>query len=186
MAKNRRFMLFGMGSRRRKLLYVEGGRLLDALTLETLRTWEPVNEELHAAEYRVILESKNGRRTVIGEDEEGVWLQEAGDRMALTTGCRVRLPRFGWHPYAVCWRHYPYLKWAEAHFYNDPPPEALDEPQPPITREACASEAEYWRLKALAREGVIEAEDMEHRICRPHTWHAAEMFLYLVGEEVAK
>jgi hypothetical protein len=343
----KRFILFGMGSRRRKLLYAEGGRLLDALTLEAIRTWDLVGEEIHAAEYRVALESRDGRRTIIEEDQEGVWLREAGDRIALTTGCQVCLPRFEGHPYSSCLRAlhaellvnlmpvgpvpnlwvyprpwyrdaammlmclkqtgnlplvedwvmglhkvwdrnnngepeadnlgqilfmaslfgahshpvvkkvvaalpayhrdgyvvgktdgaehpvyqtkwlkfglrslcmddpyrippvfdpysalfwmdyrddhvdgqrfsermlalYPYLNWAEAHFHNDSPPEVLTELRPPITREGAGSEAEYWRLNPLAREGIIPAEQIENRICGPHTWHAAEMFLYLI------
>jgi hypothetical protein len=69
---------------------------------------------------------------------------------------------------------YPYLGWAEAHFHGDPPPFA----SPPLSGitswEASASQAEYWRLRA------IDAELAAARMAAPHTWHAAEMFLYLL------
>jgi len=74
---------------------------------------------------------------------------------------------------------YPYLAWAEAHFYDEPPPEPLDELVSPLTWEAQASQAEYWRLKALADAGIITADDTRIQVARPHSWHAAEMFLYL-------
>ena len=75
---------------------------------------------------------------------------------------------------------YPYLHWAEAHFHNDPPPEPLTEIQSPLTREGAGSEAEYWRLGPLANGAIIPAAQAQNRICTPHTWHAAEMFLYLI------
>ena len=70
------------------------------------------------------------------------------------------------------WR-YPYLDWAEAHFLNAPPPMQLARDRFPLTWEASASEANY-----LAMSG-ISWEYPRHRICLPHSWHAAEMFLYL-------
>jgi hypothetical protein len=48
-----------------------------------------------------------------------------------------------------------------------------------MTREGAGSEAEYWRLKPLAEAGIIPAGQADNRMCTPHTWHAAEMFLYL-------
>jgi hypothetical protein len=336
-----------MGAHRRKFVYCKGGRLFDALTLEPVLTWELTREEIQPAEYRVVLESKDGRRTILEEDEEGVWLREAGDRISLTMGSRVCLPRFEHHPYGrwlralhaellvnlmpfgpvpnlwvyprpwyrdsammlMCLKHtgnlhlvedwvmglhkvwdrnnsgqpeadnlgqvlfmislfgahshplvekivkalpdyhrddyivgksdyaehpvyqtkwlkfglralglddpyeiphvfdlygalfwmdyrsqhvdgerfsekalalYPYLNWAEAHFHGAEPPEPLSGLHPPLTREGAASEAEYWRLNPLASEGIIPAEQARDRICTPHTWHAAEMFLYLI------
>jgi hypothetical protein len=76
-------------------------------------------------------------------------------------------------------RLYPYLAWAEAHFYDEPPPEPLGQIVSPLTWEAQASQAEYWRLKALADERAIACDDVTNQIARPHSWHAAEMFLYL-------
>lgn len=66
-----------------------------------------------------------------------------------------------------CWRNerdYPYLAWAEAHTYGDPPPlDLLDDPI--LTWEAKASQAHY--------------PDPREPVARPHSWHAAEAYLYL-------
>jgi hypothetical protein len=74
---------------------------------------------------------------------------------------------------------YPYLAWAEAHFYNDPFPVSLKEIFVPLTYEAKASQAEYWKLKGLSEAGIISSNDVNNLVSRPHGWHAAEMFLYL-------
>jgi hypothetical protein len=102
---------------------------------------------------------------------------------------------------------YPYLTWAEAHFHalaldvcragtcapprlpscragtcappsrcappTCAPPQSLDPHQFPLTWEAHASEADYAGMRLAGPE--YEAE----RLCVPHTWHAAEMWLYL-------
>ena len=345
-----RFMLFGMAPARRKLVYAQSGRLLDAMTLEVIRSWKPAQEHLDPSEYRVELNTDDGALIIIEEDEGGVWLEERGDRAALTKGSRVHLPRFAGHPYApwlralhmellvnlmpfgpvpnlwvyprpwyrdaamvlmclqrtgnlsllepwvmglskvwdrnnssepeadnlgqvlymlslfgthshplvkkildaaaasrrgdhivgrsdhaehpvyqtkwlkfglralgmddpyripsvfdsysaIFWMDYrgdhvdgarfsqrtlalyPYLNWAEAHFYDAAPPEPLGELHAPLTREGSASEAEHWRLNQLAAGGIIPAEQAQNHLCTPHTWHAAEMFLYLIDKE---
>jgi len=66
---------------------------------------------------------------------------------------------------------YPYLAWAEAHFHREAPP-AFDEADHPLTWEGRGSEAEYQRM------AVVSARHVAERQCTPHTWHAAEMFLY--------
>ncbi len=346
---SKRFLLFGMGGARRKLVYCEGGRLLDATTLELIREWDPAGEEIDASEYRVTLRTKDNNEVIVEEDEEGVYLEARGDRTTLARGRRVCLPRFAgnrhaavlralhaellvnimpvgpvpnlwvyprpwyrdaammlmclektgnlglveawvmglhkvWdrnnsgepeadnlgqvlfmlslfgapshqlveevlkalpscerdnyivgktdyneHPvYQTKWlkyglralgmddpyripavvdsysslfwmdyrsQHvegkrfggkqlalYPYLNWAEAHFYNAEPPEFIDLQTPPLTREGAGSEADYWRLRTLARAGVLPGNMVEDRMCCPHTWHAAEIFLYLLEE----
>ena len=72
---------------------------------------------------------------------------------------------------------YPYLAWAEAHFYNSPPPMDLANSGYPMTWEARASQADYEAM------GWIDRAFVDGRICMPHSWHAAEMFLYLVELE---
>lgn len=69
---------------------------------------------------------------------------------------------------------YPYLKWAEAHFYNDAPPSelAVEEGTLPASWEAHATDADYSKLHTL----LPELEML--RSGAPHTWHGAEMFLY--------
>jgi hypothetical protein len=86
MPLNRRtaqFMLFGMGERR-KLLYVPGGCLYDAVTLERIRAWKPRAESLDASEYRVTIVTDEDCQVRILEDEEAVWIEEDGDRAPLT------------------------------------------------------------------------------------------------------
>lgn len=67
---------------------------------------------------------------------------------------------------------WPYLNIAEAHFYNDPIP--LPALTYPLTREAEASEANYWRMSLVGQNYITQ------RLAVPHTWHAAELFLYLL------
>jgi len=69
--------------------------------------------------------------------------------------------------------NYPYLAWAEAHFHGDGPPAPLDTTRYPLTWEAHASEARYEEM------AVVDAEYVARGIAAPHSWHAAEMFLYL-------
>jgi len=73
---------------------------------------------------------------------------------------------------------YPYLAWAEAHFHRWPAPMELagGAGSAPLTWEARASEADYGRM-AAALPAHAEA-----RVSLPHTWHAAEMFLYLIED----
>ncbi len=71
---------------------------------------------------------------------------------------------------------YPYLTWAEAHFFGQTPPWQLAGPSYPLTWEAQASQADY---DGMAR---ISPEFTAAKLCMPHSWHAAEMFLYLLDE----
>lgn len=71
---------------------------------------------------------------------------------------------------------YPYLTWAEAHFFNRKPPMDLTGADYPLTWEAQASEADYSGME------IIDPEFTARKLSMPHTWHAAEMFLYL-GEK---
>lgn len=69
---------------------------------------------------------------------------------------------------------YPYLGWAQAHFYGT----GLGDDTPlnrnaPLTWECEASEAEYGGIRSLSK---IYAD---RKYSAPHTWHAAEAFLYL-------
>jgi hypothetical protein len=69
---------------------------------------------------------------------------------------------------------YPYLGWAEAHFFGDPPSACLTREGWPLTWEADASEARYEGMNRVDRAFTAA------RLATPHTWHAAEMFLYLI------
>lgn len=69
---------------------------------------------------------------------------------------------------------YPYLAWAEAHFHGwEPPMQLAGDGTGLLTWEAEASEADY--------EGMAVADPalVARKVCVPHSWHAAEMFLYL-------
>ncbi|MEW6354708.1 MAG: hypothetical protein AB1696_00140 [Planctomycetota bacterium] len=68
---------------------------------------------------------------------------------------------------------YPYLSWAEAHFHGAPPPMRLAGKRYPMTWEAQASQARYEGMR------LIDPQFVERKLSVPHTWHAAEMFLYL-------
>lgn len=67
---------------------------------------------------------------------------------------------------------YPYLPWAEEHFYHrqSGPVGSADYP---LTWEANASQADYTGMALISRDYNAQ------RLCAPHTWHAAEMFLAL-------
>lgn len=69
---------------------------------------------------------------------------------------------------------YPYLAWAEAHFHQAPFPSMPDVSRYPLTWEAEASQADYSGIG-----GVCE-EYERRKVAAPHTWHAAEAFLYLL------
>jgi len=69
---------------------------------------------------------------------------------------------------------YPYLAWAEDHFYGDPPGLIGGGLPYPLTWEAFASEAKYERMAGVSEEYV------NLKLAAPHTWHAAEMFLRLL------
>lgn len=69
--------------------------------------------------------------------------------------------------------NFPYLGWAEAHFHRWPPPMALEEHYP-LTWEAHSGQADYAGMNLISKEYV------ERKICGPHSWHAAEMFLFLL------
>jgi hypothetical protein len=75
-------------------------------------------------------------------------------------------------------KNYPYLGWAEAHFHGWPVPTPLEE-EYPMTWEARASQASYPGMKLVSKEYT------DREICAPHSWHAAEMFLYLLDDTLA-
>jgi len=70
---------------------------------------------------------------------------------------------------------YPYLWWAEQHFYGADVPDSYLTGYP-MTNETYASQANYEGIRVLSDDYA------EQRNASPHTWHAAEMFLYLYGK----
>ena len=69
---------------------------------------------------------------------------------------------------------YPYLSWAVYHFNNDEIPKELLEVKYPMSWEIRASEADYEGIRALS------CEFADNKCSSPHSWHAAEMFMYLI------
>ena len=69
---------------------------------------------------------------------------------------------------------YPYLSWARYHFNNDPIDESLLEIKYPMSWEIQASEAIYPNIAPLSQNYA------DNKCGSPHSWHAAEMFLYLI------
>lgn len=93
------FFLFGMGARE-KLLYRDG-RLLRVKSGEVARKWDVTATRIVPPDYRVEIDTANGRRVVIAEDEAAVWVEEDGRRTALAgTDRPVKLPDFAGRRYA--------------------------------------------------------------------------------------
>lgn len=73
-------------------------------------------------------------------------------------------------------RLYPYLNWAAAHFHHARRLPVGNRDYP-LTWEQNASQADYSAMKA------VDGEYARQRLGAPHTWHAAEVFLYLREEK---
>ncbi len=68
---------------------------------------------------------------------------------------------------------YPYLGWAVDHFYCEKG-SPISNRDYPLTWEQRASQADYPKLE------VLDPAFAREKIAAPHTWHAAEVFLYLL------
>ncbi len=72
---------------------------------------------------------------------------------------------------------YPYLWWAVKHFEKEPIDKEFLEITYPMSWEKEASQAKYEEIRQLSN---IYADN---KYSAPHTWHASEMFLYLIEME---
>lgn len=72
---------------------------------------------------------------------------------------------------------YPYLWWAVKHFEKEPIDSSYLEITYPMSWEKEASQADYEKIGQLSKEYALNL------FSAPHTWHAAEMFLYLIEME---
>ncbi len=72
-------------------------------------------------------------------------------------------------------RQYPYLIWAQSHYFNQKVG-IISESDYPLTWEAHASKANYSSFE------VISPMLAKEHIAAPHSWHAAEAFLYLMNQ----
>jgi hypothetical protein len=75
--------------------------------------------------------------------------------------------------------HYPYLGWACDHFHRTKK-SPISNRDYPLTWERNASQANYAGLR------VLDPAYADQRLAAPHTWHAAEVFLYVLEEERAR
>ena len=71
---------------------------------------------------------------------------------------------------------YPYLGWACDHFHGTSA-SPIGNRDYPLTWEQEASQARYEGMKVIGEEFVRQ------RLATPHTWHAAEVFLYLLEQK---
>ena len=69
---------------------------------------------------------------------------------------------------------YPYLWWAVKHFENEEVDEKYLEIKYPMSWEIKASEAKYEKIAPLSEEYA------KNKCGAPHSWHASEMFMYLL------
>lgn len=69
---------------------------------------------------------------------------------------------------------WPYLSWARAHYYGDKAGALMGNREYPLTWETGACCADY------APNDVISSVHRSAKEGSPHTWHSAEMFLYLL------
>ena len=70
--------------------------------------------------------------------------------------------------------NYPYIGWARDNFHGKKR-SPLSNRLYPLTWEQQASQAKYKNLK------IIDDIFVNEKISSPHTWHAAEVFLYLIN-----
>ena len=73
------------------------------------------------------------------------------------------------------WKHdrYPYIGWAADHFHRSRR-NPISNRDYPLTWETQASQAHYEGMK------MVDDIFVEQKTCVPHTWHTAEVFLYLI------
>jgi hypothetical protein len=71
-------------------------------------------------------------------------------------------------------QNYPYLTWARTHSIDANPPLNLLRDGLYLSWESRATSADYSRL------GALDPEAAQAQIASPHSWHAAEAFLYLL------
>ena len=90
-----RFFLFGMGQRA-KFIYRDG-RLRDARSGKVVREWKLKSDVIVPPDYLVALETADGAEVTIVEDEQAVWIEVGGQRIAMEgTQSAVRLPTVRW------------------------------------------------------------------------------------------
>ncbi len=119
-----------------------------------------------------------------------LWLKYAFERLNIDTSF-IKIPkefdsyaRMMWmykndvetlHPFENNYDYkYPYLWWAVCHFNGDEIPKELLTVKYPMSWEIEASEAIYEDISPLSTEYA------KNKCGAPHSWHASEIFLYLI------
>jgi hypothetical protein len=72
--------------------------------------------------------------------------------------------------------NYPYLGWASDHFHRVKK-SPISNRDYPLTWEQNASQADYNGL------AILDKTYVDQKLAAPHTWHAAEVFLYLLDQK---
>ena len=92
------FFLFGMGGRD-EFLYRDG-RLLRVSDGEVVRRWDLTAATIVPPDYRVEIDTADGRQVVLVEDEAAVWVEADGERTTVPgTERRLKLPDFAGRRY---------------------------------------------------------------------------------------
>lgn len=71
-------------------------------------------------------------------------------------------------------RDYPYLAWAEAHYWNNDPPPLPHRDAFPQTWEANGASADFRKMER------VDSAWASAKLAGPHGWHAAEALLYVL------
>jgi hypothetical protein len=71
---------------------------------------------------------------------------------------------------------YPYLGWACDHFHGVKK-SPISNRDYPLTWEQNASQADYGGMS------IVDDIYVKQKLATPHTWHAAEVFLYLLDQK---
>ncbi len=150
------FFLFGLGLRT-KYLY-KAGTLFHAESRTTFRQWEGGEEVILPPDYAVVLRTKTGDIVRLVEDQRGFWIEDrAGRERVSGTEQPVRLPRFEEFRFPQVMRvlHQELL--------------VNVTPAGPVPN--------FFGYQGMA---LVSEEFVTRRLAAPHTWHAAEVFLYLL------
>lgn len=180
------FFLFGMGLRT-KWLY-QAGALVNAQSSEVFRRWQVGEAIVLPADYTVEVRAADGRNVRIVETAEGVFLEEEKREPLPGTTAPVRLPAFGEFKYPAVMRvlHQELLVNVTT---NGPAPNFFVYSKPWYRDSAMTALAlketgnldciRHWILGLHEVFAGLSPAYARQKIAAPHTWHAAEVFLYL-------
>jgi hypothetical protein len=171
-----RFFLFGMGNRE-KMLYKDGS-LMNAFTGEVLYNWQIREDIIIPNDYRVEILTVSGEKVSVFENEKGVYIK-AGRKTSLIplTDNPVVLPDFKGHRYSEILKvlHQELL----INILNSRPLPNFFVYQNPWRRDGAMM---AMCLEKTGNINLIRDWVLSLKTSVSHTWHAAEVFLYLLEE----